>query len=107
MVFRVVLVEHAERDIEDIHGYIARNDSVARADRVLDSLEELCNSLAELPERGNAPKELSDLGITEYREVRYKPYRVIYRIVGDEVVILCVIDGRRDMESLLQRRLLR
>ena len=74
---------------------------------MLDSLEELCNSLAELPERGNAPMELGDLGITEYREVRYKPYRVIYRIVGDEVVIVCFIDGRRDIESLLQRRLLR
>ena len=107
MVFRVVLVDHAERDIEDIHAYIARNDSVARADRLLDALEKLCNSLAELPERGNVPMELSDLGITQYREVRYKPYRVIYRIVGDEVVILCVIDGRRDIESLLQRRLLR
>ena len=56
---------HAERDIEDIHGYIARNDSVVRADRVLNSLEELCNSLAELPERENVPMELSDLGITE------------------------------------------
>ena len=107
MAFRVVLVDHAERDIEDIHGYVAQNDSVARADRLLDALEELCNSLAELPEHGNAPQELRDLGITEYREVRYKPYRVIYRIIGDEVVIHCVIDGRRDMESLLQRRLLR
>ena len=87
--------------------HTSRKTIRSRADRVLDSLEELCNSLAELPERGNAPMEVSDLGITQYREVRYKPYRVIYRIIGDEVVIHCAIDGRRDIESLLQRRLLR
>ncbi len=107
MAYRVVLVEDAERDIEDIHSYVARNDSVESADRVLDALEKLCGSLTGLPERGHAPKELRDLGITEYREVNHKPYRVIYRIIGDEVVIHCVIDGRRDIESLLQRRLLR
>ncbi len=59
------------------------------------------------PERGNTPKELRDLGITEYREVHYKPYRVIYRIFGEKAVVYCVIDGRRDMESLLKRRLIR
>ena len=107
MAYRVVLVEDAERDIEDIHSYIVLNDSVERADRVLDALEELCNSLTELPQRGHVPKELRDLGITQYREVHYKPYRVIYQIIGDEVVVHCVIDGRRDMESLLHRRLLR
>ena len=74
---------------------------------MLNALEELCNSLTELPERGHVPKELRDVGITQYREVDYKPYRIIYRIIGNEVVIHCVLDGRRDMESLLQRRLLR
>ena len=115
MAFRVLLVEDAERDIEDIHSYIALSDSPDRADRVLDALEELCDNLAErparglaeLPARGNVPKELRDLGITQYREVHHAPYRVIYQVLGDEVVIHCVLDGRRDMESLLQRRLLR
>lgn len=107
MTFRVLVVEDAERDIDDIYAYIALHDSVGQADRVLDTLESLCNSLADLPERGNWPGELIDLGIRQYREVHYKPYRVIYQVLGDAVVIHCVIDGRQDMESLLFRRLLR
>jgi toxin ParE1/3/4 len=47
------------------------------------------------------------LGITEYREVHFKPYRVIYRVMKKAVVIYCVLDGRRDMQSLPHRRLLR
>jgi toxin ParE1/3/4 len=64
-------------------------------------------ALSELPERGNVPKELSPLGITDYREVHYKPYRIIYRVIGSEVIVHGVLDGRRDMQSLLEGRLIR
>jgi len=47
------------------------------------------------------------LGIAEFREVHYKPYRVIDRIFSARVVVYCVLDGTRDMQSLLQRRLTR
>ncbi|MBI3512470.1 MAG: type II toxin-antitoxin system RelE/ParE family toxin [Proteobacteria bacterium] len=107
MPFDVLLSEQAERDIEDIYRYIAAQDGASRADRILNALEEACRGLSNLPERGNVPKEMYPLGIEEFREVHYKPYRVIYRIIGQTVVIYCVVDGRRDMQSLLQRRLVR
>ena len=46
------------------------------------------------------------LGIREYREIFFKPYRIIYRIMKKNVYVLLIVDGRRDMQSLLQRRLL-
>lgn len=107
MPFEVLLSEQAERDVEDICRYIAEHDDVGKADRVLAALEKSCRALADFPERGNAPKELQPLGITEFREVHYKPYRVIYRIFGTRVIVYCVLDGRRDMQSVLQRRLTR
>jgi len=107
MPFEVFLVEDAERDIEDIYRYIAEHDSIENAGRVVNALEQLCAKLAELPERGNVPKELRGLGITEYREVHHNPYRIIYRVFERRVVVYCVVDGRRDMQSLLQIRLLR
>lgn len=107
MSFEVLLSEDAERDIEDIYFFVARRDAVEKADRLLVALEETCLGLSELPERGNIPKELEPLGITEFREIHYKPYRVIYRIIGRQVVVYGVLDGRRDLQSLLQRRLTR
>jgi toxin ParE1/3/4 len=107
MAFQVLIAEDAERDIADIHAYLAESDSAEKADRLVDELEGLCAKLAELPERGNVPPELRALGITEYREVHYKPYRVIYRVLGRRVIVTCVLDGRRDMQSLLERRLIR
>lgn len=104
---RVLLAEAAERDIEDIYRYIAFSDSVVNADRVLAALDDACQRLSDMPERGNIPKELVQIGITDYREVHYKPYRIVYRVIGRDVVVYCVVDGRRDMQSFLERRLLR
>lgn len=46
------------------------------------------------------------MGIREYRQTFFKPYRVIYRVIGQRVYIYLIADGRRDMQTLLARRLL-
>jgi toxin ParE1/3/4 len=105
--YRVRLTEEAEQDLIDIYRYIALHDSLEHADYVLDQLESLCSRVAELPERGHVPPELHRIGVTNYREVYFKPYRVIYETIRQDVFIHCILDGRRDMPSLLQRRLIR
>jgi len=107
MVFEVLLAQDAEADIEDITRYIATHDGWRNAEAVLRGLEHACHSLRDFPERGNTPKELSALGMTEYREAHFKPYRIIYRIMDAKVIVYCVLDGRLDMQSLLLRRLVR
>lgn len=106
MRFEVVLTEDAEHDLEDLHRYIATYDSLENADRVLERLLRVAENLAIDPERGSVPKELRSLGIKEYRQLFFKPYRVIYRVVDVRVVVYLIADGRRDMQSLLSRRLL-
>ncbi len=106
MRFEVLLTAGAQSDLEEIVGYIAENDSAANAGYVLDRLEEAIKGLSELPERGSHPKELLEIGIRDYRQVFFKPYRLIYRTTGKLVHVHLIADGRRDMQSLLERRLL-
>lgn len=105
--YRVRLAQDAEQDLIDIYRYIAIHDSAEKAAYLLDQLESLCSRLTELPERGHVPPELDRIGVTNYREVHFKPYRVIYEVIKQDVFIHCIIDGRRDMQSLLERRLIR
>lgn len=106
MRFEVLLTEDASRDLEDLHDYIAQHDAPAKAGHVLDGIEKAVESLAAFPESGAYPKELLALGIREYRETFFKPYRVIYRVIGQRVYVYLIADGRRDMQTLLARRLL-
>ena len=102
----VLLTEGAEQDVEALYDYIAEFDSVANANHVLDRLMEVVDGLAQFPERGSYPQELVALGIKDYRQTAFKPYRVIYRVLGNRVVIYLIVDGRRDMQAVLARRLL-
>lgn len=104
--FAVLLTQGAERDLETIYDYISDFDSVTNANYVLDQLMKVVESLSTFPERGNYPKELVALGIKEYRQTAFNPYRVIYRVSGRQVIIYLIADGRHDMQSVLARRLL-
>ena len=100
------MTKDAARDLEEICDYIDRHDTPGRADHVLEQIEKAFHSLSEHPQRGNSSKELLDIGIREYREIFFKPYRIICRVMEDNVYVLVIADGRRDMQALLQRRLL-
>ena len=106
MSFEVRLTRGAARDLEEIDDYIGRRDGPGRAGHVLDRIERAFASLTDYPYRGRHPKELLEIGIREYREVFFKPYRIIYQVVEDNVYVPLIADGRRDMQTLLQRRLL-
>ena len=106
MKHEVCLTHSAESDLAEIYDYIAHADSQKKADYVLENLVVLTESLAKIPERGTYPKELQEIGIYEYRQAFFKPYRLIYRIINQKVFIYLIVDGRRDIESVLTRRLL-
>lgn len=106
MRFEVLLTKDAARDLEDIYGYIVEHDARGKAEHVLERLARAIENLAAHPERGSCPKELLAVGIREYRQTFFKPYRLVYRIAGRRVYIYLITDGRRDMQTLLARRLL-
>lgn len=73
---------------------------------MLQGIERAFQGLTEHPQRGNHPRQPVEIGIRQSREVVFKPFRIIYRVVGDKVYVLVIAVGRRGMLTLLQRRLL-
>lgn len=107
MKFRIVVIAAAKSDLREIFHYVELNDSLERADTLVDGVERAIASLAEMPQRGHHPPELDRIGNRDFREIHFESYRIIYFIRENEVIVLCVLDGRRDMQTLLQQRLLR
>ena len=106
MSLQIFLTDDASRDLEDLHTCIGLHNVSGKADFVLDHLAKAFSSLSENPERGTYPEELLAVGLCEYREIFVNPYRIIYRVMAKKVYLMVIADGRRDMQSLLQRRLL-
>jgi toxin ParE1/3/4 len=58
MPFPVFLTVGAARDLEDLYQYIALHNVPVKAEHVLTSIEKVCDSLSESPDRGVHPQEL-------------------------------------------------
>ena len=106
MNHEVVLTADAADDLMEIVDWIAAHDAPAKASHVLERIDSALAGLARFPLRGAYPRELLALGIRGYRETFFKPYRILYRVEGTKVLVHLIADGRRDMQTLLARRLL-
>ena len=102
----VLLTVDAERDLDEFYDFVSEHDVPGIGEARLRRIEDVIESLAAFLEGGSYPRELLALGIREYRQTFCKPYRVIYRIVRLRVLVLLIADGRRNMQTLLARRLL-
>ena len=103
----VTIAREAKLDILDIWIYLSEHEGMAEADRRIKKLESVIYSLCENPERGHIPPELEKVNEFNYREVHFLPFRIVYKIVSGKIIVYCVFDGRRDMQSLLYQRLIR
>lgn len=75
------------------------------AQRLFDRIAEQSVTLETLPLRGRVVTELARYEISTYRELLIPPYRLMYRVDGNRVLVVAVFDGRRDLESILLTRL--
>ncbi len=107
MKYKVVIDPQAKKDLQEIFIYVAMNDGVQPANKLIDALEESLYKLEKFPERGHIPIELRSTGIKNYLEILYKPYRIIYEIDHHSIYVHSVLDGRRNIQEILSNRLLR
>ena len=98
--------EPAANDLADIARYIA-TDSPRAASAFVDRVDQAIQQLAKHPLSGRVVPELNHHNISRYRELLIPPWRLIYRHEGATLFVLAIIDGRRNVEDLLLRRLTR
>lgn len=96
----------AAADLVAIASYIQRTSPKA-AEEFLKQGRANAGTLSDFPRRGRVVPELQRLGVTEWRELIFAPYRLIYTVQDDVVEIDAILDARRDIEELLLERLIR
>jgi len=104
--WRVVWTEAATNDLVEIVSFVARK-APTNARRLLIRLRSKADSLERSRQRGRVVPELASTGARAWRELLVKPYRIVYRIRDDIVLVGAVVDGRRDLEDILLERLIR
>jgi len=97
----------AEADLNKIIDYFLNKDEISIAENTYAGIQETLKRLENFPQSGRIIPELEEFNIFMYREIIYKRWRVLYKVQGNDIYILGVIDGRRNIEDILLERMVR
>jgi len=103
--YDVVWTKNAQYDLELVVQYI-KSDSVELAKDIFFGIQKECDELCLMPIRKRVVPELQQIGITKYRELIYKRWRIVFKVESQKVSVLLVLDSSRNLEDLLFQRLL-
>lgn len=94
---KVSFAPSARQDFIDIFDYIA-TDNLAVAEAFADDLESACRKLAEFPRRFPV---IGQIGGRDVHRRPYLDYVILYFVSGTDVRVTRILDGGRDVDSLL------
>ena len=107
MSMKIVMLESAEHDLKELKNYIIKNFSVETWQNSYDKIKTSILNMKTFPDAGSIPEEFEKLSSSQYRQVVSGMNRIIYEVRLDTDYIHIITDTRRDLKSLLTRRLLR
>jgi plasmid stabilization system protein ParE len=93
----VVVTDEAFADLASIQDYIAQQNP-RRAITFIGELLDRCGGLADLALAFPLLPRYEDRGI---RRRPHRGYSIFYRIAGNDVIVIHILHGARDFESLL------
>ncbi|MGD0960556.1 MAG: type II toxin-antitoxin system RelE/ParE family toxin [Methylomonas sp.] len=107
MSVKIVILESAEQDLKELREYLVKNFSVATWRETYGKLKKAIRVLKDNPYSGAILEEFETLNLSQYRQILSGMNRIIYEVRRDILYIHIIVDARRDLKSLLIRRLLR
>src|SRR3954469_18502681 len=105
--FKLLILDEAQDDTKDLRRYILKSFGAQTWKQTAAELAVTFGTIRQFPQSGYVPAELSDFGGLNFREALSGQNRVIYEAREDTIYIHIVTDTRRDLRTLLQKRLLR
>jgi plasmid stabilization system protein ParE len=95
------LAEEAIADIDSIWLYLLNRASLETADRVVAELFLEFDALARSPHRGHRRRDLTSRSVLFSRVYSFL---IVYEWSGDQVTIIGVLHGKRDIAQILRER---
>jgi toxin ParE1/3/4 len=94
---KVAITDAAERDLEDIGDWIAR-DNPGRALSFVRELRTCCMGLSRQPKRFQV---VARYALADVRRRVHGAYLIFYVVARDEIKVIRILHGARDFEPLL------
>ena len=102
---KVVFLRSAEADLRDLRAYVVKNFGTRTWSTTYSKIKEAVAIVEANPRAGRIPDEFQSLNIPQYRQVLSGTNRIVFELRDDTVYVHLICDTRRDLKSLLMKRL--
>ncbi len=92
---RIVWSNLAAASLKEIYIYYKERTGIRTATKIKKNIFSETRRLIEHPNCGQIEMNLVDL-VQEHRYILSKHHKIVYRIIGDEILITDIFDSRRD-----------
>ena len=103
---KIVWATDAREDLAEIITYIKEHSGPRFSREILDRLKGKVVKTSGFPEGYRVVPELNEIGVSDIREIIESPWRILFRASTSEIRIISVIDGRRNIEEILYRKMM-
>lgn len=109
MTLPVFILESAKADFKNIGNYVVKNFGNDVKKALNEEVKAAIQNIGEYPFSGSAVEELEEVGSGNYRQLYVgskAKTRIVYEVRKDAVYVHIFMDTRRDLNTLLQQRML-
>lgn len=103
---RIIWSKDAGDELYEIIAYIKTNTGKITAENVYRKILDEVEWAAENAEGRRISPLLKELGINDIHQLNIKPWIIYYKAENDEMQIVSIIDGRRNLEEILYKKII-
>jgi toxin ParE1/3/4 len=106
MKYKIIWSKDAGEEFIEIVSWYKYKAGKNVAQRIYSKINSQVKKLKDMPGLGKQVQILNDIGINDYRQLVQDHWIIYYKAEGQTINIISVIDGRRNLEEILYKKIL-
>jgi toxin ParE1/3/4 len=104
--YEIIWSKDAGDELAEIISYIKYNTGKMTAEKIYNKIINKVNQISENPEGRRIAPLLREFGINYVHQLNINPWIIFYKVEDKKMEIISIIDGRRNLEEILYRKML-
>ena len=106
MKYTILWSKNAKDELLEIIRSIKARSGTEIAKQIYERIQFQLTRIDEFPNSLRAVPELNEIGVSEIKEFIESPWRIFCKIMNNEIRVLSIIDGRRNVEEILYKKVI-
>ena len=106
MKYEIIWSKDAGDELAEIVSYIKYNTGKMNAEKIYTKIIKEVDKISENPEGRRIAPILRELGINYIHQININPWTVFYKVEHKKMEIISIIDGRRNLEEILYKKII-